>query len=220
MNVSSSSHGVGSAGKPIEDAHTTLSALEPSDAQTGIRLPKVLSRRDLTVSLVLIVVYISNVTGVQFGGAATFLYWILGLLTFLVPCAYVTRWLSRFFPGAGASYLWAARILGPKWAVFSAFCNWIPSVLVVVLGIQGSLLFLQYLVPTWFVTPLQQCIGIIGILLLVTAITCIPLRWLKYGLLALALFSPAIYASLAVAGIGWLWSTHPAAVSFSARALW
>src|SRR5205085_6311215 len=138
MNPSSSSHGGGSARKPLEDTHTTLSALGSSDAQTGIRLPKVLSRRDLTVIFVLIVVYISNVTGVQFGRSATFLYWILGLLTFLVPCAYVTQWLGRLFPGAGASYLWAARILGPRWAVFSAFCNWIPSVLAIVLGIQGS----------------------------------------------------------------------------------
>ncbi|MFL5655201.1 MAG: amino acid permease, partial [Ktedonobacteraceae bacterium] len=146
--------------------------------------------------------------------------WTLGLLTFLVPCAYITQWLGRLFPGAGASYLWASRILGPKWGVFSAFCSWIPSVLVVVLGIQGSLLFLQYLVPAWFVTPLQQCIGIIGILLLVTVITCIPLRWLKYGLLVLALFSLAIYGSLGVAGIWWLWSQHPAAVSLSTPSLW
>ncbi|MFL5657821.1 MAG: hypothetical protein ACJ8CB_27025, partial [Ktedonobacteraceae bacterium] len=65
MNTSSSSHGVGSAAKPGEDAHTTLSALEPANARTGIRLPQVLSRRDLTVSLLLIVVYVSNVTGVQ-----------------------------------------------------------------------------------------------------------------------------------------------------------
>jgi amino acid transporter len=88
------------------------------------------------------------------------------------------------------------------------------------LGFKGSLLFLQYLVPAWFVTPLQQCVGIIGILVLVTAITCIPLRWLKYGLLVLALFSLAIYGLLGLAGIWWLWSKHPATVSLSVPSLW
>src|SRR5438876_2706531 len=31
-----------------------------------------------------------------------------------LPCAFVTRWLALRFPGQGAPYIWAARILGSK----------------------------------------------------------------------------------------------------------
>src|SRR5579864_6608690 len=51
------------------------------------KLPAVLGTRDLTVLMVLIVLFVANTNGVQFGGPAAFVYWILGLLTFLVPCA-------------------------------------------------------------------------------------------------------------------------------------
>ena len=125
--------------------------------QEARRLPAVLGMKDLTAFLVLIVVYIPLVSSVQFGGPAAFLYWALGFLTFLVPTAFVTRWLARRFPGAGGQYLWAKRVLGSNWSFFFAFCAWWPSIVITVATIQGSLVFIQYFLPTWFSTPIQQC---------------------------------------------------------------
>src|SRR5437588_12730866 len=99
-----------------------------TDGQEGSArrtLPAVLGMRDLTLFMVLIVVFISNTNGVQFGGPIAFLYWALGLITFLVPFALVTRWLARRYPGKCAPYLWIGRILGPNWSFISAFCIWL-----------------------------------------------------------------------------------------------
>lgn len=70
------------------------------------KLPAVSGTKEMAVFLLLIVLFISNVTGVQFGGPATFLYWAPGILTFLIPSAFVTRWLALRFPGQGAPYIY------------------------------------------------------------------------------------------------------------------
>src|SRR6266568_7197360 len=70
-------------------------------------LPAVLGMRDLTGFLVLIVLFVPAITSVQSAGAAAFLYWVLALFTFLLPSAFVMRWLVRHFPGQGAPYFWA-----------------------------------------------------------------------------------------------------------------
>ena len=149
---------------PPEQAYSPELAFQPSAMPEQHKLPAVLGTRDLTVLMLLIVLFVANNDGVQFGGPAAFVYWVLGLLTFLVPCAFVTRWLALRYPGQGAPYLWATRILGQRWSFFSAFCAWLPGVLAVVSAVQSGLIFIQYLVPTWFTTPLQQGIAIVFIL--------------------------------------------------------
>src|ERR1700737_543352 len=101
----------------------------PSSLKQAESLPAILNTGDLTVLMVLIVLFVANNNGVQLAGPAAFFYWTLGLLTFLLPCAYVTRWLALRYPGQGAPYLWAARILGARWSFFSAFAAWLPGVL-------------------------------------------------------------------------------------------
>src|SRR5579863_1251485 len=155
-------------------AHATIDSLAPSSfgerktieddayslpvSQSEQHLPMVLGTTDLTMFMVLTVLFVTNINGVQFGGPASFLYWILGLVTFLIPGAFVTQWLARRFPGQSAPYLWATQILGKKWSFFAAFCLWIPGVLAVVAVTECGIAFVQYLLPTWFTTPIQQCI--------------------------------------------------------------
>src|SRR5947207_9103117 len=165
---------------PPEQPYSPELAFQPSDMPEQHKLPTVLGTRDLTVLMLLIVLFIANNNGVQFGGPAAFLYWGLGLLTFLVPCAYVTQWLAQRFPGQGAPYLWAARILGPRWSFFSAFCAWLPGVLAVVSAVESGLIFIQYVTPAWFTTPATQGVAIVLILLIPTGLACLPLRWLKH----------------------------------------
>ncbi len=195
--------------------------LECTGAPCGYQgMPAELGTRDLTAFMLLIVLFIANTNGVQFGGPATFVYWTLGLLTFLVPCALVTQWLAKRFPGQGAPYLWATQILGLRWGFFSAFCAWLPGVLAVVSAIESGLFFIQYLAPTWFTTPAQQGLAIVLILLVPTGIACLPLRWLKHILLVVAALYFAVFMLLGVAGGWWLLSGHPAAVALNVPGSW
>src|SRR6266446_6322450 len=52
-----------------------------SDTQAAGHLPAVLSTRDLTVLMLLIVLFIANTTGVQFVGPSAFIYGVMGLCT-------------------------------------------------------------------------------------------------------------------------------------------
>ncbi len=183
-------------------------------------LPQVLRTIDLTVLMVLTVLFIANINGVQFGGPAAFLYWALGTATFLLPSAYVTRWLARRFPGLSAPYLWATHILGKKWSFFAAFCLWVPGVLAVVAVTQSTIAFVQYLLPTCFTTAAQQCIALIILLAIATAIACIPLRILKYILMSVVTLYLGVFALIAIAGICWLIGGHPTAVAFNTGSQW
>lgn len=195
--------------------------LIPGGTETGVtKLPEVLGKRDLAVLMLLIVLFIANTNDVQFGGPATFVYWTLGLLTFLIPCAFVTQWLARRFPGQGAPYLWATRILGPRWSFFSAFCAWLPGVLAVVSAIECGIIFIHYLAPTWFTTPIEQGLAVVLVLMVPTAIACLPLRWLKHILLVIAALYVGVFVLLGITGIYWLWSGHPPAIALNVPGAW
>ncbi len=184
------------------------------------RLPAVLGLSDLTVFMILIVLFFNNTNGVQFAGPAAFIYWTLGLLTFLVPCAFFTRWLALRFPGEGGPYLWAKRTLGARWSFFFAFCAWLPGVLAVVAVVEACVVFVQYLVPTWFTTPAQQCLATMLILIAATTMNCFPLKWVKRMLFLLTALYLAVFALIGMAGGWWLWSGHPAAIALNTPVAW
>ncbi|HZU69910.1 MAG TPA: amino acid permease [Ktedonobacteraceae bacterium] len=184
------------------------------------RLPAVLGLRDLSVFMILTVLFVNNNNGVQFAGPAAFFYWTLGLLTFLVPCAFFTRWLALRFPGEGGPYLWAKRVLGARWCFFFAFCAWLPGVLAVVSVVEACIVFVQYLAPTWFTAPAQQCLATMLVLIVATAINCFPLTWVKRLLLALTALYLAVFALIGATGIWWLESGHQATLALNIPAAW
>src|SRR5579859_3060908 len=95
-------------------------------------LPRVLSRVDLLVIFIAIVLFIPNasiVQATQGAGAATYFYWIIGTATFLIPGAVITGQLNRFMPVDGSIYVWTHRALGPLLGFFAGFCAWFPGVL-------------------------------------------------------------------------------------------
>ncbi len=183
-------------------------------------LPQVLGKRDLTALMILTVVFVANINGVQAGGPAAFLYWILGFLTFMIPIAYVTRWLAQRYAGEAARYIWVTRIFGSSWAFLVTICAVGPGVLAIVAAIDASLILVQYLQPAWLSTPTQQGLATVALIVAAAAVNFVPLRWVKHGLVALA----ALYVGvlLLIGGVGgwWLLSGHQAATSFSAPGAW
>ena len=195
----------------------TSEELPKKDAPT---FPAVLRMRDLTVLFVLTVVFIANTSGVQFAGPAAFPYWMLGLLTFLLPTAYVTQWLAKRFPGQGGIYLWAIQILGPQWGFISAFCAWLGGTIAVVSAIESCIVFIQYLVPTWFTQSIQLCLAIVVILCVAAVIVCLPLRVVVRILLVFAALYLIVCMTQGIAGGVWLLQGHHAAVALNVPTQW
>src|SRR5215472_3134926 len=176
-------------------------------------LAAVLDRRDLIGFLVLVVLFVPTITSVQSAGPAAFFYLLLALFTFLLPSVFVIRWLVHRFPGQGVPYFWVIRILGAKWSFLAAFCAWWPGSIAIIIAIGTGIMSVQYLAPAWFTSPVEHFLLILAGLLVATAMACLPLSWLKRILLVLAVPYYSFYMMLGAAGVLWLWSGHPAAVS-------
>src|SRR5436309_3298875 len=108
-------------------------------------LPKVLGRFDMIAIFVAIVLFAVQGSVVQQAGAAAFVYWILGFLTFLIPGAIVTGQLGLMFPGEGSIYVWTNKALGAFWGFFAGFCAWWPGALVMVATADLVVTLLQFL---------------------------------------------------------------------------
>src|SRR6266704_2390898 len=116
-----------------------------SEQRTGEILPRVLSRVDMLVVFITIVLFIPNVSVAQATGvgSATYVYWVIGTITFLLPGAIVTGQLNRFMPVDGSIYVWTHKALGPLWGFFAGFCAWFPVILAMLAGCDTVLSLVQ-----------------------------------------------------------------------------
>src|SRR5437660_8056425 len=146
-----------------------------SEQRTGELLPRVLSRVDMLVIFIAIVLFIPNasiVQATQGTGIATYIYWVIGAVTFLLPGAVVTGQLYRFMPTEGSIYVWTHRALGPLWGFFAAFCAWFPGILVLLAAGDSIITLLQGIYvqlwgnTNWLAAPWQQGIIVLCVLLL------------------------------------------------------
>ncbi|GHO99456.1 hypothetical protein KSF_095040 [Reticulibacter mediterranei] len=195
-----------------------------SEQRAGELLPHVLSPLDMLTIFIAIVVFISNVSIVQSAdvGIATYIYWIVGVLTFLVPGAIVAEQLNRFMPVEGSIYVWTHRALGPLWGFLAGFCAWFPGVLVLLAGSDTIITFLHGISfqlqgheLNWLNTPWQQGVVVLLLLLLTGWLATFPLsalmKWAK-GIVALYCITILL---VGLAGVIWLFSGHPPQVSLA-----
>src|SRR5204863_9796567 len=190
-----------------------------SEQRTGEFLPRVLSRVDMLVIFIAIVLFIPNVSIVQGAGSATYLYWVIGTITFLVPGVIVAGQLNRFMPAEGAIYVWTHRALGPLWGFFAAFCAWFPGLLVllaaadtIVTLIQGIGAQLAGPNANWLLAPWQQGIIVLGVILLGGWLSTFSLpQIMKIAKVVIALYILGIFM-VGLAGVVWLTSGHHAQV--------
>lgn len=190
-----------------------------SEQQVGKYFPRVLSRIDLLVVFIAVVVFIPDsavVQTTQAAGPVTYVYWLVGTVTFLVPGAIVVAQLNRFLPVDGSIYVWTHRALGSLWGSFAAFCAWFPGILVLLTAgdfvrslIQGIGLQAFGNDANWLADPWQQ--GVLVLLMLVVGgwLSTLPLpllmRWVRYSIL---LYGLGIF-SIGLAGLVWLLTGHP-----------
>src|SRR6266699_4520512 len=193
-----------------------------SEQRTGEFLPRVLSRVDMLAIFIAIVLFIPNVSIVQGAGSATYLYWVIGTITCLVPGVIVAGQLNRFMPANGGIYVWTHRALGPLWGFFAGFCAWFPGVLVP-LAMADSIIALLQGIGTeiggananWLMRPQLQGAAVIGLLLLGSWLATLPLKpMLRVATIVIGLYGVAIL-SVGLVGVIWLYSGHPSQVPFT-----
>src|SRR5713226_5253615 len=92
-------------------------------------LPKVLGPFDMVAIFVAIVLFANQGSVIQAAGAAGFVYWIIGFVTFLIPGAIVTGQLGLMFPGEGSIYVWTTKAFGNFMGFLAGFCAWWPGML-------------------------------------------------------------------------------------------
>ena len=196
-----------------------------SEQRTGELLPRLLTRVDMLVIFIAIVLFIPNASVVQAtqgGGAVTYLYWIIGTITFLVPGAIIAAQLNRFMPVDGAIYVWTHRALGPLWGFFAAFCAWFPGVLVLLAAADSIIVLLQGIGTqiagpnaNWISMPWQQGIIVLVILLLGGWLAILPLRpVMKFATGIIAIYGIGILL-VGLAGFVWLLTGHASPVPLS-----
>ncbi len=196
-----------------------------SEQRAGELLPRVLSPLDMLTIFIAIVVFVPNASIVQATqgvGLMTYLYWVIGTATFLLPGAMVAEQLNRFMPVDGSIYVWTHRALGPLWGFLAGFCAWFPGILVllaasdtVVTLIQGIYTQLWGREPGWLVAPWQQGICVLIVLLFTGWLATLPLsafmKWAK-GIIALYAFTLLV---IGLAGVIWLLKGHAPQVPLS-----
>jgi glutamate:GABA antiporter len=189
-----------------------------SEQRINTFFPRILTRVDMLVLFIVIVLFIPNASVVQAAqgaGASTFLYWVIGTITFLIPGAVVTGQLNRFMPVDGSIYVWTHRALGPLWGFFAGFCAWFPGVLVLLAAaasiqtlIQGIGVQLGGANTNWLATTWQQGIVVIALLLLASWLSTLPLELvMKITKVVIAFYALGIFI-VGLAGIVWLLSGH------------
>ena len=189
-----------------------------SEQRTGELLPRVLSRVDMLAIFIAIVLFIPNASVVQAtqgAGAATYVYWVIGTITFLLPGAIVAGQLNRFMPVDGSIYIWTQRALGPLWGFFAGFCAWFPGVLVLLAAgdeilslIQGIGVQIAGSNSNWLSAPWQQGMLVVLLLILAAGIAMLPLKQLMKGVKVVILLYALGIFTIGLAGIVWLLSGH------------
>ena len=207
------------------DLQRVLKSPLRSEQRTNELLPRILSRVDMLVIFIAIVLFIPNASIVQAthgAGSSTYFYWIIGTLTFLVPGAVIAGQLNRLMPVEGGIYVWTHRALGPLFGFFAAFCAWFPGVLVLLSASDGIISLIQGIGvqingpnSEWLENPFQQGIVVLLVLLIAAWFSTLSLRTImRYAKGIVALYGIGILA-VGAAGLVWLVSGHQARVSLT-----
>jgi diguanylate cyclase (GGDEF)-like protein len=173
-----------------------------------VALPAVLSRRDLVLFGLLVIVAVPNIVAMQFGKGATLFYWLLGFVIFLMPCAFVYGWLARQAPARVPMFVWILRFIDERWRSFLLFLLWWAGVLGVfaVLGMCVSLI--QPLLPVNPQDFTVQSLLFAALLVLGTMLICLPLRLLRCVWNISVLFYLAFFSLLGLAALRGVMSSH------------
>lgn len=198
---------------------TELQAL-PSEEYVVKTMPRVADSLGLTATFVLIIFFITNVPSAIAAGAGTFTFWIVGGVTFFIPCVIATAQLGHMFPHEGSLYNWTHRAFGGYWSFFVAFCAWFPCVLLMIVASDAVVAYIQGLNGNWLQLPYQQGLVLIVILAFAGFLASRRLATILYLAKMTLVIAFLAVLLVGVAGLIWLLSGHAPAISFKSAADW
>src|SRR6266567_1745936 len=186
-----------------------------SERIAGGILPKVLNSFDMVAIFVAIVLFISNAGVIPGAGAAAFIYWILGFLTFLIPGAIVTGQLGLMFPGEGSIYVWTNKAFGAFMGFFAGFCAWWPGVLVMIATGDAVVSLIQQLNANFLTEPWQQGVIIIAVIAFSFVLSILRFRVTQNFVNIIFVAYGGAILLIGLAGVLWLLSGHHANTDLS-----
>jgi len=192
-----------------------------SERIAGGILPKVLNSFDMVVIVVAIILWIPNSAVMTGAGAAAFIYWGLGFITFLIPGAIVTGQLGLMFPGEGSIYVWTTKAFGRFTGFIAGFCAWWPGILVMIAAGDVVVSLIQHLGTLFHMNPPPLASpGTQGFVIMITLVLSCVLSTLRFRVtqnLANTLFLVYGCAILLIglAGILWLVTGHKTSTDLS-----
>src|SRR5437667_9292284 len=135
----------------------------PSEEYAVKAMPRVLKTFDLTTIFIVVLFTSPIVMSAISAGPATFTYWVLATIVYLVPCCVATAQLGFLHPNQGALYNWTHKAFGGYWSFFVSFCTWIPCVLIMVSGADIVVGYIERL-EGWVITTWQHGLAMIVVL--------------------------------------------------------
>lgn len=182
-------------------------------------LPSVLNSFDMVATFVAVVLWVVQAATMSGAGAAAYIYWILGFVTFLIPGAIVTGQLGLMFPGEGSLYIWTNRAFGDFMGFLAGFCAWWPGMLSIISAGDAVVSLLQKLGSLFDVSLLTDS-GQQGLLIILVTTISFLLSILRFRVtqnLVNTIFVTYGGAILlvGVAGVLWLLTGHRASTDLS-----
>lgn len=200
-------------------ATTMNNDMLPSERIAGGILPKVLNSFDMVAIFVAIVLWVVNGAVMSGAGAAAYVYWILGFITFLIPGAIVTGQLGRMFPGEGSIYVWTTKAFGKFMGFLAGFCAWWPGVLVLIAASDTVVEFIQSLGRLFGTTllsdPGQQGLVIILVITFSFLLSVLRFRVTQNFVNIIFLTYGGAILLIGIAGVLWLLTGHQANIGVS-----
>jgi amino acid transporter len=206
--------GMGASRSSVPDDSAEPRALA-SEEYVVKTMPRVADSLGLTATFVLIIFFITNVPSAIAAGAGTFTFWIVGAITFFIPCVIATAQLGHMFPHEGSLYNWTHRAFGGYWSFFVAFCAWFPCVLLMIVAADAVVAYIQGLNGNWLQQPYQQGLVLIVIVAFAGFLASRRLATILY--LAKMTLVIAFLAVLMVGVAGLIWVLKGNALAFSMK---
>ncbi len=191
-----------------------------SETYIPLVMPPILGSLDMTAAYIMAVFWVSNITGVATGGAASFTYWLLCGLLFFVPCAVVIAQLGVLYPHEGSLYNWTYHTLGAFWSFFVSLCGWLPGILSLVSAAFVIVNLLQAINSTWLPQAWQQGLVILAVITVMGLLSVQRFR-LVQNLINYAAFATLVAVVLiGLAAVVWLLRGKPAATNLGDLSGW
>ena len=191
-----------------------------SESYVERALPPILSTRDLTFLLVIILFFITNYGNAVAGGPAGLALWVIGGILFFVPCSIATAQLGILFPYEGSLYSWTHRAFGGFMSFFVGFAAWVPGPLLILATAELVVNVIQGLNAKWLSEPWEQGVVLVVIIVFSCIFAVQRQRMVQNVVNMIFVLVLLATALVFISGLIWLLKKQPSATNFSIASGW